>query len=95
MLHNLLKRLKPEHLKALNSQNAEYNDMVNKIKVWLRDEIFFDKLTVHQVHCLSTFTDSVLSQIHPIELLHGSHWFLTNDEYKEFLNFQVKDVVYL
>lgn len=95
MIHNLLKRLKPEYSKALNSQEAEYNDMVNKIKGWLRDEVFFDKLTVHQVHCLSIFTDSVLGQIHPIELLYGTHWFLTNDEYKEFLNTEVKDVVRL
>lgn len=95
MIHNLLNRLKPEFSEALNSQEAEYDDMVNKIKGWLRDNVFFDNLTVHQVHCLSTFTDSKLGKIHPIELLYGTHWFLTNDEYKEFLNTEVKDVVRL
>ena len=92
MIHNLLKRLKPEFAEALNSQDAEYDDMVNKIKVWLRDTAFFDRLTVHQVHCLATFTDSRLSKINPIELLYGGHWFLTNDEYKEFLNTEVNEV---
>ena len=95
MIHNLLERLKPEYLETLNSQEAEYDEMVNKIKGWLRDTVFFDKLTVHQVHCLSTFTDSILSKIQPIELLYGTHWFLTNDEYKKLLNTEVKDVVEL
>jgi hypothetical protein len=95
MIHNLLKRLKPEFAATLNSQDAEYDDMVNKIKVWLRDTPFFDRLTVHQVHCLATFTDSRLSKINQIELLYGTYWFLTNDEYKEFLNTEVKDVVRL
>ena len=37
----------------------------------------------------------VLSKIQPIELLYGTHWFFTNDEYKKLLNTEVKDVVEL
>ena len=97
MIHNLLKRLKPEYLAELNSNYDEggYEEMVEKIKSWLRDTPFFDTLTVHQVHCLITFTDTKFKDLDPIELLYGTHWFLTNDEYKEFLNTEVKDVVEL
>ena len=96
MIHSLLVRLKPDHLQELNSNIDEgYADMVDKIKNWLGDTPFFDKLTIHQVHCLSTFTNSSITKINQIELMYGSHWFYTNEEYKQILNTEVNEAVQL
>lgn len=87
MIHSLLARLKPEYLKELNSNyEGGYQEMAEKIKQWLGDTGFFDTLTVHQVQCLITFTNQDLTSIHQIELMYGSYWFYTNDEYETLLN---------
>lgn len=93
MLHNLLLRLKPEFRVELDSNIEEgYADMVSKIEKWLKDTIHFTNLTIHQVHCLATFTNTTYHSINQIELMYGSHWFYTNDEYTEILNTEVNNV---
>ncbi len=91
MIYTLLERLKPNHLTALNSQEDQYDETVNKIKGWLKENVFFDALTIHQVQCLKTFTDSNLTQINQIDLLYGDEWFYTNEEYKSILNTEVNE----
>ena len=96
MIHTLLARLKPEFVTALNSNIDEgYADIVGKIKNWLGDTCFFDKLTMHQVHCLATFTNCDICHINQIELMYGSHWIYTNEEYKQILNTEVNEAVQL
>lgn len=91
MRHTLLKRLKPEFLIELNSNIDEgYEDMVNKIKKWLSNTVTFESLTIHQVHCLSSFTGTSITKVNQIELMYGSHWFFTDDEYEKFLKI-IKD----
>ena len=82
MIHSLLERLRPDYLIELD-KNADkgYEEMVEKIKTWLSDTAFFDQLTIHQVQCLITFTNQNITDINQIELMYGSYWFYTNDEY--------------
>lgn len=96
MIHSLLARLKPEYLTELNSNyEGGYQEMAEKIKMWLGDTAFFDRLTVHQVHCLITFTNQHLTSINQIELMYGDYWFYTNDEYEQLLNTEVNEAVQL
>lgn len=96
MIHTLLARLKPEYLTELNSNyEASYGDMAEKIKDWLGNTPFFDTLTIHQVQCLITFTNQHITNINQIELMYGSYWFYTNDEYEKILNTEVNEAVQL
>lgn len=95
-MNTLLARLKPEFVTELNSNIDDgYADIVDKIKNWLGNAVFFDNLTIHKVHCLATFTNVSITEINQIELLYGSHWFYTNEEYKKILNTEVNEAVQL
>ncbi len=90
MLYNLLQRMKPEFRSELDSNIEEgYGDMVTKIKRWLKNASHFDSLTIHQVHCLVTFTNTTYHSVDTIELMYGTHWFYTNKEYDKILNTEV------
>ena len=82
MIHSLLERLRPDYLIELDKNADEgYEEMLEKIKTWLSGTGFFDTLTIHQVQCLITFTNQNITDINQIELMYGSYWFYTNDEY--------------
>lgn len=86
MLHSLKTRLKPNATLALYSNQDEYSEMVEKIEKWLSNATMFDQLTIHQVHCLSTFTSTSITQVNQIDLMYGDHWFYTNEEYNAIIN---------
>ena len=81
MLYTLYDRLKPGFLDKLKQESEDgYGIVEDTIIPFLKENKFFDDLTVFEVKTLKYFTESF--DITQYDVLYGSKWFYTHEEYK-------------
>lgn len=87
MLYTLYDRLKPVAKEQLEeNKNKGYDIVERTIYPLLKKEIFWDRLTVHQLQCIHSFA-SPYGYDFPnyFDLIYGERWVYSNDEYKSLI----------